>query len=87
MVLHVARPCRRSVSTSPPARTSPRREGRAVRAGHFGDISTEDDLEANLAANCIPSGIFDMGVRDYERFLEGRRVLMARKIRSYFEGL
>ena len=61
----------------------------ACRAGtgYFGDISTEDDLEANLAANCVPSGIFDMGARDYERFLEERRVLMARKIRAYFEGL
>lgn len=54
---------------------------------YFGDIHDVDELKRNLAANCIPQGIFDMGADDYERFLEERRKLMAEKIKSYFLGL
>lgn len=62
---------------------------RACEAGekYFGDIQDVDELKRNLAANCIPQGIFDMGAEDYERFLEERRELMAQKIKSYFLGL
>lgn len=54
---------------------------------YFGDIGSSEELSANLEANCIPNGIFDMGAEDYEGFLEQRRVLMAKKIESYFKGL
>lgn len=54
---------------------------------YFGDIHDVDELKRNLAANCIPQGIFDMGADDYERFLEERRKLMAEKIKGYFLGL
>lgn len=53
---------------------------------YFGDISDADALERNLKANCNPSGIFEMGVEDYERFLEERRKLIAKKIKGYFLG-
>lgn len=61
----------------------------AVRSGegYFGDIADEETLVSNLVTNCIPEGIFEMGAEDYEDFLVQRRALMAKKIRSYFEGL
>ena len=54
---------------------------------YFGDISSVESLELSLRANCIPEGIFSMGVEDYEDFLVVRRKLMAQKIRAYFESL
>lgn len=61
----------------------------AIESGshYFGDISSESEFKANLAANCIPEGIFDMGAEDYEGFLAQRRKLMAKKIEQYFKGL
>lgn len=56
-------------------------------AGYFGDIADEGTLLSSLKANCIPEGIFEMGADDYENFLAQRRVLMARKIRNYYESL
>ena len=55
--------------------------------GHYGDIQSEEALRANLAANCIPEGIFEMTANDYEYFLAERRKLMAAKIRDYFKSL
>ena len=55
--------------------------------GYFGDIADERALLSNLEANCIPEGIFGMSADDYEDFLAQRRVLMARKIRNYYESL
>ena len=55
--------------------------------GYFGDIADEGALLSNLEANCIPEGIFGMSADDYEDFLAQRRVLMARKIRNYYESL
>lgn len=54
---------------------------------YFGDISSVESLELSLRANCIPEGIFSMGVEDYEDFLVVRRKLMAQKVRAYFESL
>ena len=56
-------------------------------ADYFGDIADERALLSNLEANCIPEGIFGMSADDYEDFLAQRRVLMARKIRNYYESL
>ena len=53
----------------------------------YGSITDLQTLETNLEENCIPVGIYDMGFDDYPRFLEERRVLMARKIRNYFKNL
>lgn len=54
---------------------------------YFGDIADVGELEENLASNCIPEDIFEMGAEDYERFLEERRGLMAKKIKGYFLSL
>ncbi|MBK8228415.1 MAG: DUF262 domain-containing protein [Flavobacteriales bacterium] len=45
------------------------------------------DLKKSLRENCIPDGIFGYDVKDYDDFLEERKVLMAKKIRGYYEGL
>ena len=54
---------------------------------YFGDIADAGELKENLASNCIPEDIFEMGAEDYERFLEERRGLMAKKIKGYFLSL
>lgn len=59
----------------------------AEGAAYFGDIAKVDDLYANMAENCIPEDIFDMGAEDYGQFLFRRRQLMAAKIKDYFKGL
>lgn len=63
------------------------REAIASGQKYFGDISDESRLLANLGANCIPEGVFDMDADDYGDFLAQRRTLMARKIRGYYESL
>ena len=40
-----------------------------------------------MQENCIPSGFEDMTESDYENFLKLRRILMAKKIRQYFDSL
>ena len=52
-----------------------------------GSILNEKDLRANLALNCIPEDIFEMDYTRYDEFLAKRRVLMAQKIRKYYENL
>lgn len=54
---------------------------------YFGDIMSKEELAINLACNCIPGDIFDMGAEGYDEFLTRRRVLMAEKIEKYFKGL
>ena len=53
----------------------------------YGGITDKDTLNKNLAQNCIASDIFEMGIDDYDRFLEKRRILMACKIKNYFREL
>ena len=53
----------------------------------YGGITDADQLRANLAAHCIPEGLDEAGVRDYDKFLQQRRVLMAAKIRDYYRAL
>lgn len=52
-----------------------------------GSIIDKELLMKNLEMNCIPTDVFDMDFQDYPRFLEGRRLLMANKIRKYYENL
>ena len=52
-----------------------------------GTITDEDKLHANLRTNCIPADIFTMTVADYEKFLKERRILMAKKIKEYYNNL
>lgn len=53
----------------------------------YGNITDKDRLCENLRMNCIPDGVMDMSLADYPAFLEERRKLMAKKIRTFFEGL
>lgn len=54
------------------------------------DISTidsEDLLLENLLQNDIPLSIQHASFNDYEEFLKERRVLMAKRIKNYYEQL
>lgn len=53
----------------------------------YGGITDVEKLRKNLIDNSIPDGFEDMDVNDYVSFLEKRRVLMAQKIRDYYESL
>lgn len=53
----------------------------------YGGISSMEDLEANLAENCVPIEFMGMDVFDFQLFLDMRRTLMAKYIREYYEGL
>jgi hypothetical protein len=53
----------------------------------IGSIDSKEELEANLAANCIPASIAVTAFEDYEAFLTSRRPLMAEKMRRYYESL
>ena len=58
-----------------------------TKTSKCGSIIDEDQLRKNLADNCIPESIFEMEHEDYTSFLEQRRMLMANKIRKYYESL
>lgn len=53
----------------------------------IGSITDYDQLLQNLKTNCVPEDVFDMDHTRYKEFLEKRRVMMARKIREYYEKL
>ncbi|WP_038054533.1 DUF262 domain-containing protein [Thioalkalivibrio sp. ALJ1] len=53
----------------------------------LGEITNEEDLQANLAENAIPEFIDDVSADNYQEFLEARRKLMAALIRRYYEAL
>lgn len=53
----------------------------------YGNVTDPDVLRENLRVHCIPEGVDQMTAKDYPEFLEERRKLMAKKIRSYSEGL
>ena len=41
----------------------------------------------NLKANCVPEDFIKMDVKDFNRFHDMRRKLMAAKIKDYYESL
>jgi len=53
----------------------------------YGGIDTKNLLTRNLNANCIPHGIYNMTIENYESFLEQRREFMAKKIKKYYFSL
>lgn len=53
----------------------------------YGGIKDEAQLVKNFAENCIPITILKSGVMDYDEFLTERRVLMAMKMKKYFQSL
>ena len=53
----------------------------------YGGINKIEVLKENMKQNCIPESIFEMTVDDYFEFLNQRRVLMAKKIKEYYQSL
>ena len=53
----------------------------------YGDITDNSKFEENLSRHCIPKEIMGMELEDYPKFLELRRVLMAKKIKEYYFSL
>jgi hypothetical protein len=53
----------------------------------YGAITDIGEMKANLQMNCLPEALLDGQVPLFEDFLAQRRVLMAEKIRSWFEAL
>ena len=53
----------------------------------YGGITNAADLCANLRMNCIPGSVLDGRVPPYDDFLVERRLLMAGKIKTWFESL
>ena len=53
----------------------------------IGSITDYDQLLANLETNCVPTDVFDMDHTRYSEFLDKRRIMMAKKIRVYYEAL
>lgn len=54
---------------------------------HYGDVHNWEELMHNLDENCIPIEIMDMNQTQYQEFLQQRRLLMAQKIRKYYQNL
>ena len=53
----------------------------------IGTITDVNEFWKNLDANCIPHDVVNMTYADYLEFLKQRRLLMAKKIRKYYEML
>ncbi len=53
----------------------------------YGGIVDRERLQANFAQNCLPAGLIDGEVPDYDTFLIERRRLMALRIKEWFEVL
>lgn len=53
----------------------------------YGGITDIDDLKLNLEENCIPESFYTMTIDDYGDFLKQRRILMAEKIKKYYDSL
>lgn len=58
-----------------------------TKVAKCGSIIDEEQLRHNLEINCIPADVFNLGHEDYSGFLEQRRLLMAKKIRKFYESL
>jgi hypothetical protein len=53
----------------------------------YGGITKEADLRSNLKMHCLPEGMLDGDIPDYDQFLEQRRKLMAKRIQHWMELL
>jgi predicted transglutaminase-like protease len=53
----------------------------------YGGIKDETELKKNFEENCIPTAMLESDVMNYEDFLKDRRVLMAMKMKRYFQSL
>lgn len=50
-------------------------------------MQTLEDIKENCHALAIPHSVFEGTIDNYEDFLRERRILMAQKIREYWEEL
>lgn len=57
------------------------------KGNEIGSINEMDKLLENLKINCIPNSLNSMNVDDYDSFLKQRRILMAKKIKDYYNTL
>lgn len=53
----------------------------------YGGITDRKRMLTNLRMNCIPESMLDGEIKDYPEFLEERRILMAMKMKTWFESL
>ena len=53
----------------------------------YGGITDIKKLQENLEENCIPEDLKNMEFEQFEKFLEERRILMAKKIKTYYHSL
>lgn len=53
----------------------------------YGNLTTRDELAANLRMSCLPESLLDGEIPPYDDFLAERRRLMAQKLKSWFEAL
>ena len=53
----------------------------------YGGITNEAELRENMHANCLPDGMLDGSLKTYDDFLTTRRLLMADKIKTWFESI
>jgi hypothetical protein len=59
------------------------KKGRSV----YGAITDVDELKDNYKTHCIPDGMENMTVENYQEFLNERRRLISLKIRDYYKKL
>ncbi|HEY9221618.1 MAG TPA: hypothetical protein VIO43_08595 [Lutibacter sp.] len=57
------------------------------KVNNISTIDSDELLTKNLVINDIPSSILDANHSNYDVFLKERRILMAKKIREYYEKL
>ena len=53
----------------------------------YGGIKNRSEVLGNFQMNCIPESLLDGDIPPYDDFLEQRRILMAQKIKTWFEAL
>ncbi len=53
----------------------------------YGGINSIEEMRVNLRMNCLPEELLEGVVLAYDEFLETRRMLMAQKIKTWFEVL
>ena len=53
----------------------------------YGNITTMEDFEYNLAENCTPVEFMEMDIFDDSLFLDTRRTMMAEYIRDCYRSL
>jgi len=59
-------------------------EGAEMR---YGGINDKVTLLQNLKENCVPEETKEMEYEQFESFLEKRRILMAKKLKEYYDSL